>query len=39
MTTETKKIFTEPDCEVLCFSFEDILTTSGEEDNWKLPEL
>lgn len=43
MTIEDKKHFTEPACEILKFSVEDIITTSdGSEsliDDWTVPEL
>ena len=42
MTKETKKRFTEPDCEILRFAIADMITTSTGEttgDDWKLPEL
>ena len=29
-----RKLFMEPSCDVISFAVEDILTTSGEDDDW-----
>ena len=42
MSDKIKKIYTQPDCEVIRFSIQDIITESSDEtggDNWQLPEL
>lgn len=34
----TKKAFMEPECEIIRFDVEDILTTSGQDD-WMIVEI
>ena len=34
-----KKVFSSPECEIVRFDVEDILTTSGGEDSWLIVEI
>lgn len=36
---ENKKVFCEPECEIIEMLLADVITTSGEEDDWWLPEV
>ena len=36
---ESKKAFTEPECEIVELLVVDVITTSGEEDDWWMPEI
>lgn len=36
---ESKKVFCEPECEILKLLPTDVITSSGEEDDWWLPEV
>lgn len=35
----TKKAFMEPECEIVRFDVEDILTTSSGEDSWLIDDF
>lgn len=37
-TEEQKPSFTEPECKILRFTVEDIMTSSDELEKWELPE-
>lgn len=36
---DTKKAFTDPTFEIVKLLVEDVVTTSGEDDGWWLPEI
>lgn len=38
LTEEQKQSFTEPECKILRFTVEDIMTSSTITEGWELPE-